>query len=145
MSAIQRFEDIQAWQLGRELTRRVYEVTRNGSFARDFGLRDQIQRASVSITSNIAEGFERRYPAEFARFLLIARGSAGEVRSQLYAALDLGYIDRPTFDELCRLATRISKATDALARHNRKRPGTLREPDSLYLVPGTEDPTTPTL
>lgn len=141
MSAIRRFEDIDAWKLGRELTRRVYEVTRDGSFARDFGLRDQIQRASVSITSYIAEGFERRYPADFARFLLIARGSAGEVRSQLYAALDLGYIDRHTFDELSTLASRISKATGALARHNREHSRTTREPDILYLVPGTESPT----
>ena len=141
MSAIRRFEDIDAWKLGRELTRRVYEVTRDGSFARDFGLRDQIQRASISITSNIAEGFERRYPADFARFLLIARGSAGEVRSQLYAALDLGYIDRTTFDELSTLASRISKATGALARHNRDHAKTTREPDILYLVPGTEYPT----
>ena len=143
MSGFKRFEDIQAWQLGRELTRRIYEVTRNGSFSRDFGLRDQIQRASVSITSNIAEGFERRSPAEFARFLLIARGSSGELRSQLYAALDLGYIDRETFGELSRLASRISAATGSLAHHNRKRSGRVSEgePDP-YLVPGTPYPTT---
>jgi four helix bundle protein len=137
MSAFRRFEDIEAWQLGRELTRRVYEATREGPFSRDFGLRDQIQRAAVSITSNIAEGFERRSPAEFARFLLIARGSAGEVRSQLYVALDLGYVDRETFQSLFRLATRISKATDALARHNRARVAEDGEP---YLVPRTEYP-----
>ena len=140
MSGFKRFEDIQAWQLGRELTRRIYETTRTGAFARDFGLRDQIQRASVSITSNIAEGFERRSPAEFARFLLIARGSAGEVRSQLYAALDLGYIDRETFNELSRLASRISAATSALASHNRTRSGRVSEADP-YLVPGTPYPT----
>lgn len=140
MSAFRRFEDIDAWQLGRELTALVYEATRRGDFARDFGLRDQIQRASVSITSNIAEGFERRSPAEFARFLLIARGSAGEVRSQ-YAALDLGYIDPATFDALYRLATRISKATDALARHNRAHANRVREDDDPYLVPGTPYPT----
>ena len=143
MSAFRRFEDIEAWQLGRELTRRVYEATRNGEFARDFGLRDQIQRAAVSITSNIAEGFERRSPAEFARFLLIARGSAGEVRSQLYAALDLGYIDRSTFDDLYGLAARISKATNALARHNRQRAGRVLEDAGPYLVPGTPYPALP--
>ncbi len=124
------------------MTRRVYEVARSGEFSRDFGLRDQIQRAAVSVTSNIAEGFERRSPAEFARFLLIARGSAGEVRSQLYAALDLGYVDRETFDELYRLATRISKATDALARHNRQRAGRVHESADPYLVPSTPYPTT---
>ena len=140
MSTIRRFEDVEAWQLGRELTRRVYEVTRAGAFSRDFGLRDQIQRAAVSITSNIAEGFERRSPAEFARSLLIARGSAGEVRSQLYAALDLGYIDRNAFDDLYRLASRISKATGALARHNRQHAGHLHEDAEPYLVPRTEYP-----
>lgn len=141
MSSIQRFEDIQAWQLGRELTRRVYEITREGAFSRDFGLRDQIQRASISITSNIAEGFERKSPAEFARFLLIARGSAAEVRSQLYAALDLGYIDPEAFDNLYRLASRISAATGALASHNRNRTSSISEPDEPYLVPGTPYPT----
>lgn len=138
MSGFRRFEEIEAWQLGRELTRKVYEATRAGAFARDFGLRDQIQRAAVSITSNIAEGFERRSPAEFARFLLIARGSAGEVRSQLYAALDLDYIDRDTFDDLYRLSTRISKTTDALARHSRQRRNRLNEDAETYLVPRTE-------
>ena len=137
MSAIRRFEEIEAWQLGRELTKLVYQATRNRDFSRDFGLRDQIQRAAVSITSNIAEGFERRSPAEFARFLLIARGSAGEVRSQLYAALDLGYIDDETFKSLYRLASRISKATNALARHNRERIGRVLEEAPPYLVPGT--------
>ena len=143
MSVFRRFEEIEAWQPGRELTRRVYEVTRGGAFSRDFGLRDRIQRAAVSVTSNIAEGFERRSPAEFARFLLIARGSAGEVRSQLYAALDLGYINQDSFDELFRLASRISKATDALARHNRSRAGRVSEDDVSYLVPRTEYPDSP--
>ena len=132
MSAFRRFEDIDAWKLGRELTRLVYEATRSTSFARGFGLRDQIQRASVSITSNIAEGFERRSSAEFARFLLIARGSAGEVRSQLYLALDLGYIDQDTFDALSSLASRISRAADALARHLRQHPTRVYEPTEDY-------------
>ena len=141
MSAFRRFEEVDAWKLGRELTRRVYECTRGREFARDFGLRDQIQRAAVPVTSNIAEGFERRSPAEFARFLLIARGSAGEVRSQLYAALDLGYIDQTTFDDLYRLASRISKATNALARHNRERTGRVLEEPEPYPAPGTPYPT----
>ena len=119
MGTFRRFEDIEAWQLGRELTRRVYEVTHRGDFARDFGLRDQIQRAAVSITSNIAEGFERQSRKEFVRFLLIAKGSAGEVRSQLYAALDLGYLGQDAFDSLYDLATRVSRKLAALVRYLR--------------------------
>ncbi|WP_412070483.1 four helix bundle protein [Rubrivirga sp. IMCC43871] len=76
MSTFQRFEDIEAWQLGRELTQRVYASSREGAFARDFALRDQIRRAAISITSNIAEGFERHTRTEFCRFLDIAKASA---------------------------------------------------------------------
>ena len=140
MSGFRRFEDIDAWTLGRELTVEIYRVSRDGRFGRDFGLCDQIRRACVSVTSNIAEGFERRSPRDFARFLLIARGSAGEVRSQLYVALDLGYIDDETFQRLSHLASRISRATDALARHLRRSAGETREPDALYLAPCTAYP-----
>ena len=86
MATFHRFEDIESWQKARRLARRIYELTGNGDFARDFGLRDQIRRAAVSIMSNIAEGFERDSRREFARFLDIARASTGEVRSQLYVA-----------------------------------------------------------
>jgi four helix bundle protein len=88
-----RFEDLVVWQKAKVLCVDVYRVTAEGRFARDFGLRDQIQRASVSVMSNIAEGFERSGSAEFARFLSIARGSAAEVKSQLYLAEELGYVD----------------------------------------------------
>jgi four helix bundle protein len=81
MSTFQSFEDIEAWQKARELTRRIYEVSDVGKFARDFGLRDQIRRASVSVLSNIAEGFERSGTGEFIQFLSGANGSAGEVRA----------------------------------------------------------------
>ena len=84
------------WQRAKALSVQVYRVTGVGPFARDLGLRTQIQRASVSVMSNIAEGFDRNSRAEFARFLAIARGSAGEVRSQLYLAQELGYIDAET-------------------------------------------------
>ncbi|PSQ92571.1 MAG: four helix bundle protein, partial [Bacteroidetes bacterium SW_4_67_19] len=84
MATFHRFEDIESWQKARRLARRIYELTGNGDFARDFGLRDQIRRAAVSIMSNIAEGFERGSRREFARFLDIAKASAGEVRSPLY-------------------------------------------------------------
>jgi four helix bundle protein len=104
-----RFEDLQIWQKARELTRMVYDVTTRRAFARDFGLRDQIQRAAVSVMSNIAEGFERGSDAEFGRFLLIAKGSCGEVRSQLYVACDQGYLDERSFDTLTALAIEVSR------------------------------------
>ena len=109
MAKIERFEDIDAWKRARVLTRRVYAITNAGEFARDFGLRDQIRRACVSVMSNIAEGFERGGDKEFARFLSIAKGSAGEVRAQLYVALDVGYLPQPEFDELTQLAVEISR------------------------------------
>jgi four helix bundle protein len=97
MAAITRFEDIVAWQEARELTRQVYTMTIREPFARDFGLRDQIQRASVSSMSNIAEGFDCESKAEFGRFLGIARRSTVEVQSLLYVALDARYIDSNDF------------------------------------------------
>ncbi|HEY0019934.1 MAG TPA: four helix bundle protein [Longimicrobium sp.] len=93
---VSRFEELLVWQKSKVLCVSVYRVTNSGPFAKDFGLRSQIQRASVSVMSNIAEGFDRNSRAEFARFLAIARGSAGEVRSQLYLAQELGYIDSTT-------------------------------------------------
>ena len=99
MAAITRFEDIVAWQEARTLTRRVYGVTGREPFARDFGLRDQIQRASVSSMSNIAEGFDCESKTEFGRFLGIARRSTVEVQSLLYVALDLNYINNAEFAE----------------------------------------------
>lgn len=104
MAAINRFEDIEAWKKARALNREVYRITRGEPFARDYALRDQIRKASISVMSNIAEGHERDGNAEFRQFLYIAKGSAGEVRSQLYAALDAEYIDQQTFDRLTALA-----------------------------------------
>ena len=97
MAAITRFEDITAWQEARELTKRIYSLTRREPFARDFGLRDQIQRASVSSMSNIAEGFDCDSKVEFGRFLGIARRSGVEVQSLLYVAMDVGYINENEF------------------------------------------------
>ena len=97
---IQRFEEIIAWQKARDLTRQVYETTRKGAFARDFGLRDQACRAAVSIMANIAEGFDRGGDREFIQFLSVAKASAGELRSHLYVVLDQGYLDQPQFDVL---------------------------------------------
>lgn len=100
MSAFQRFEDIEAWQKARELTKAIYALSNDGQFARDFGLRDQIRRASVSIMSNIAEGFGRGGNKEFMQFLSTAKGSASEVQAQLYVALDAGYINQDQFQKL---------------------------------------------
>src|SRR6185295_10350147 len=99
MPGITRFEDIQAWQTARELTALIYKRSEQGQFARDFGLRDQIRRAAVSIMSNIAEGFESRTDTQFVNYLGHARASAGEVRSQLYIALDLKYVSQEEFKE----------------------------------------------
>ena len=97
MALIKRFEDILAWQEARKLVKDIYSMTREGAFAKDFGLRDQIQRAAVSVMTNIAEGFDCESHIEFARFLGIARRSAVEVQSLLYIALDTGYISEETF------------------------------------------------
>lgn len=107
---IQKFEDIVAWQKARELVRIVYEITNQSEgFNKDFGLKDQIRRASVSSMSNIAEGFARSSDKEFANFLNIARGSLAEVQSQIYIALDLCYIDSAAFDTVYSLADETSR------------------------------------
>ncbi|GJQ35261.1 MAG: four helix bundle protein [Anaerolineales bacterium] len=98
MAMIQKFEDIQAWQEARVLVKMIYKLTNKDNFSKDFGMRDQIRRAAVSVMNNIAEGFDCESRAEFARFLGIARRSAVEVQSLLYAALDVEYIDQSEFD-----------------------------------------------
>ena len=108
MATIERFEESTAWQSARELVKVVYAFTRREPFRSDFGLRDQIQRAAVSTMSNIAEGFERGSTKEFIQFLYQAKGSVGEVRSQLYIALDLQYIDPCEFDDAVRLCLKTS-------------------------------------
>ncbi len=108
MGTIKSFEEIQAWQKARILTKEVYDITKLTPFSKDFGLRDQIRRASVSVMSNIAEGFERGGTKEFVQFLSIGKGSAGEVRSQLYVALDQGYINDGKFRNFVDLTTEVS-------------------------------------
>ena len=126
MATIQKFEDIQAWQNARELTKLIYNVSKKGDFAKDFGLRDQIRRACVSILSNIAEGYERNNNKYFIQFLLIAKASTGEVRAQLYAALDQEYIDVKTFADLKKrtedLSVQIGKLTSYLQAYVGQRP-----------------------
>lgn len=119
MATFKRFEDIQAWQKARTATRQIYLATSVGRFAKDFGLRDQIQRASVSVMANIAEGFGRHSDREFANFLNIAHSSVSEVQSHLYVALDLNYLQQNTFSELYQLLDEVSRMTLALSKHLR--------------------------
>jgi len=97
---IQKFEEIKAWKEARKLTNRIYQISGTGSFAKDWGLRDQIRRATISVMSNIAEGFDNQSDRLFARYLGIAFASASEVQSQLYIALDQNYVNEAVFNEL---------------------------------------------
>ncbi|MBU4348212.1 four helix bundle protein [Patescibacteria group bacterium] len=106
MATVKNFEDLICWKKARELTKEIYKAFKN---CRDFGFKDQIQRASVSVISNIAEGFERGTQQEFLNYLFIAKGSAGEVRAQLYVALDIGYLNIETFKYLNGLSSECSR------------------------------------
>ena len=122
MPTFKRFEDIQAWQRARELTRDVYHVTKSRDFAKDFGLVDQIRRSSVSIMANIAEGFARRSDKDFAHFLNLARSSAAEVQSHLYVALDQEYINADSFKMIYDKVEETSKMIFGLVSHLTGRP-----------------------
>jgi len=120
MTRFQRFEDIEAWQTARQLANAVYDASEEGPFARDFGLRDQVRRAAVSVLSNIAEGFERESRAEFIRFLTIAKGSAGELRAQRYIAADRAYVAPELSGHLRDEAARVSKMLAGLIAYLRQ-------------------------
>ena len=111
---IERFEDLVAWQKARMLALAIYQATRQGNFAKDFGLSGQIQRAAVSAMSNIAEGFERGNRGEFFQFLSIAKSSCAEVRSQLYLAFDVGYLSQDRFDKLLDQTVELSRILGGL-------------------------------
>lgn len=114
--AIESFTDLIAWQKARELTRKIYRITSGKEFKADFALKDQMRRASVSIMSNIAEGFERTSRKEFHRFLVIAKGSCAEVHSQLYVAFDAEYIEQDTFDKLHEMTNEVSRIIGGLRK-----------------------------
>jgi four helix bundle protein len=116
MALIKKFEDILAWQEARKLVKEIYQITRAGAFSKDFGLRDQVQRAAVSVMANIAEGFDCESHVEFARFLGIARRSSVEVESLLYAALDIGYINNETFKIECAQADKTKALIGGLKK-----------------------------
>lgn len=114
MGGVERFIDLKAWQKARLLTRAVYGITRQGAFAQDHGLKSQMQRASVSIMSNIDEGFERAGHAEFQQFLSGAKASCAEVHSLLYVAYDAAYIDQTTFDAMVGQAEEVGRIVGGL-------------------------------
>src|SRR5882762_9640781 len=117
MARINKFEEIESWKKARSLTKEIYKRTSSGKFTRDFGLTDQIRRASVSILSNIAEGFERSGDKEFLQFLAIAKGSCGEVRAQLYVALDQEYFSLDEFEGLSKAAIEVSQLIAGLIKY----------------------------
>jgi four helix bundle protein len=114
MGTVERFEDLIAWRKARGLTRRVYEVTRRGDFGRDYALSRQMQRAAISVMSNIAEGFERGSRGEFAHFLFVAKASCAEVRCQLYVARDIGYISESELTDLLAQAEEVARIIGGL-------------------------------
>jgi len=114
---IKKFEELESWKKARKLANTVYEATSTGRFARDFGLKDQIRRASISILSNIAEGFERGGDKEFLQFLAVAKGSCGEVRAQLYVAVDQGYLSQDLFEVLSNNADEIGRLISGLMKY----------------------------
>jgi four helix bundle protein len=117
MAGIERFEDVESWKAGVELVNEIYRITAYGAFSQDYTLRNQIRKAAVSIPSNIAEGFERNRRGEFAQFLRYAKGSAGEVRSQLYHARDQKYVSEETFKTLHTEVSRISRHLQGFINH----------------------------
>lgn len=134
MATITRFEEIEAWQTARELTRRIYRLTRDGQFARDISLCDQMRRAAVSVLSNIAEGYESRTSTLFREYLGRAKASAGELRAQGYVALDAGYITQAEFDTIFELCDKCSRQIFRFMQYLANQPKTIREDDNEYNV-----------
>ena len=120
MAKIKKFEDLVSWTRARSLSKEIYDVTSAKPFLHDFGLKDQIRRAAISILSNIAEGFERGGDKEFLQFLAIAKGSCGEVRAQLYVALDQDYLSEGQFNMLRDHATETSQLLSGLMKYLRQ-------------------------
>ncbi len=117
MAKIDSFEDLVAWQKSKPFAVKIYKVTDDGKFARDFGLRDQIRRASISIVSNVAEGFERKGNKEFLQFLFYSLGSVAEVKTQLIISYELNYIEENTFNELNEQIIEIQKIIKGLVSY----------------------------
>ena len=122
-NSVKRFEDLDLWKVARELTNNIYNISKQDPMVKDYGFSDQFRRAAISIMNNTAEGFERGSNKDFAKFLFIAKASAGEVRSMLYLALDQKYIDIAQFDEMYDQCTRISQLAWGLIKHLQKNSG----------------------
>jgi four helix bundle protein len=136
MASAKRFEDLEVWQKAKELTNLIYRLSSSGSFSRDFGLRDQMRRASVSIMSNIAEGFESQTQALFIQYLWRAKGSAGELRAQLYIAFEQDYLAEAEFNSAFSLAEICSKQLARFIQYLETQPKArrLREDGTIYDV-----------
>ena len=117
MATWKSFEEIEAWQKARVLSKEIYQVSGEGSFSKEYELRSQIRRASGSVMDNIAEGFERGGKGEFIQFLSIAKGSSAEVKSQLYRAFDNGFVDKTQFEKLFLMADDIGKMISGLIKY----------------------------
>ena len=139
MPTIKRFEDVDAWKTGRLLAQRIYALTDAGHWSRDFALKDQIRRSSISIMSNIAEGFETGSDPQFARYLAYAKGSAGELRAQLYVAFDAHYVDEESFKSLRELAEQCSRQLYGLIAYLQTGQGTRRVKDDAGIYPEDQD------
>ena len=136
MTTAKRSEDLEVWQRAKDLTNLIYKYSTDGSFSRDFGLRDQMRRASVSIMSNIAEGFESQTQAMLIKYLGHAKGSAGELRAQLYIAKDQGYISEESFSEMFSLSEICSKQLARFIQYLENQPNArrMREDGAEYSV-----------
>ncbi|HLF88415.1 MAG TPA: four helix bundle protein [Anaerolineales bacterium] len=136
MATVEQFEDLEVWQNARKLTNLIYDYSDVGSFSRDFGLRDQMRRASVSVMSNIAEGFESRTQALFIEYLGRAKGSAGELRAQLYIAPDRKYITKDQFRDAHLLAAMCSRQLQTFIQYLESQPNArrIREEQAAYEI-----------
>jgi four helix bundle protein len=129
MAKVEHFEDLEVWKNARKLAVSIYRLTGQERFAKDFGLKDQVRRAAVSVVSNIAEGFESQTQSTFIDYLGRAKASAGEVRTQLYLALDLEYLTPTEFGEACDLAVACSKQLTRFIQYLRTQPNDRRVND----------------
>jgi four helix bundle protein len=136
MPTVEKFEDLEVWKRARALANAIYDMTAVDAFSRDFVLRDQIRRAAVSVLSNIAEGFESKTQAMFIEYLGRAKGSAGEMRAQLYLALDRKYITAPQFETSAGEARICSRQIVTLIRYLESKPNSrrVREEGTAYVV-----------
>ncbi|MEI7803348.1 MAG: four helix bundle protein [Bacteroidota bacterium] len=145
MSAIKRFEDLICWQKARLLNVEIYRISALGNFNKDYALKDQIRRASISILSNITEGFERNGNKEFIQFLTIAKASCAEVRSQLYIASDINYISKEELQNLLSIAEEVGRIISGLITHlktSELKGIKFMEPEEPYLTKENDNQTT---